>query len=124
MSQKNKRTQKAQPAEKVATVKPIFKVEPKNVVPNTPLNPDEQLKVDAFYALDGMVVDGGTVDEIIKAQLQCDAHPEATTQGYSVRIGQKHRIVYRLNVQNGQTTGDPRQFFLVIRSIGDPPYTH
>jgi hypothetical protein len=124
VSQKNKRTQKAKPVEKVATVKPVFKVEPKNVVPNTNLTPDEDLKVAAFYSLDGMTVDGGTVEEIVKAQLQSDAHPEYTNQGYSVRIGQKHRIVYLLKIQNGQQSGDPRQFLLYIRSIGDPPYSH
>jgi hypothetical protein len=124
MSQKNKRTQKAKPVEKVATVKPVFKVEPKNVVPNTTLTPDEEKKVAAFYSLDGMTVDGGSVDQIIKAQLQADANPESTTQGYSVRIGQKHRIVYLLKIQNGQQSGDPRQFLLFIRSIGDPPYSH
>ena len=124
MSQKNKRTQKAKPVEQVATVKPIIKVEPKNVVPNTTLNADENIKVAAFYSLDGMTVDGGTVDQIIKAQLNADANPEKTTQGYSVRIGGKHRIVYTLKIQNGQESGDPRQFLLYIRSIGDPPYSH
>jgi hypothetical protein len=124
MSQKNKRTQKAQPVEQVATPKPVIKVEPKGVVPNTTLTVDGDIKVAAFYSLDGMTVDGGTLDQIIKAQLKADANPEKTHHGYSVRIGGKHRIVYTLKIQNGQTSGDPRQFLLYIRSIGDPPYDH
>jgi hypothetical protein len=124
MGNKNKRTQKAKPVEEVASVKPVIKVEPKGVVPNTTLNADEDLKVAAFYSLDGMTVNGGTVDQIIKAQMNADANPEKTNQGYSVRIGGKHRIVYTLKIQNGQASGDPRQFFINIRSIGDPPYSH
>jgi hypothetical protein len=124
MSQKNKRTQKAKPVEKVATVKPIVKVEPKGVVPNTALTADEDLKVAAFYALDGMSVEGGTLEDLIKSQIGGDSHPEKTNQGMSVRIGGKHRIVYTLKIQNGHTSGDPKQLYLYIRSIGDPPYSH
>lgn len=125
MGNKNRSTQKAKPVEVVVSVRPVIKVEPKNPVPNTTLTPDEQLKVNAFVGLDGTVVASGTVEDYIVAALgDCHAEKIKNTNTFSVRIGQKHRIQYYLKIQNGQTSGEPKQFFLMIASIGDPMYSH
>src|SRR5689334_24275449 len=102
MGNKNRSTQKAKPVEVVVNVKPVIKVEPKNPVPNTVLTGDEQLKVNAFLGLDGVVVNSGTVEDYISGAMG-DCHPEKIKGGggFSVRIGGKHRIQYTLRIQNG-----------------------
>src|SRR5262249_37438895 len=125
MGNKNRSTKKAKAVEVVESVKPVIKVEPKNPVAKTTLSDDEKLKVSAFIGLDGTVVNTGTVEAYISYAM-CDSTPEKIKGGggFSVRIGGKHRIQYNLRIQNGHVSGEAKQFFLVITSVGDPTYSH
>ena len=128
MGNKNKRTTKAVAKVEVVALPPVFMITNATTPPvaNTVLTVDEDNKVTLFVGLNGTIIQGTTVEDLVNNQLG-DAHCEklkGSANRYSARIGGGHRIEYIGTWQNGQQTGDRRQFSVTIMSIGNATYKH